>query len=149
MKAAHFPSQPYGLPESMSFGGVRDSDLSTAEATFDLVFSSRVNKRYTKYQLGILCLILVPPTPPFLWDAEPLANIPLQNLMFILLPSKYNDYLQFIVLNFAPIVASMSARCWTWWPLAFSLDELSEFSGIIYGALWLFYCRAYFTEESN
>ena len=75
VKAAYFPCQPYGLPESVSFGGVRDSDLSTAEAIFDLVFSSTVKiKRCMKYQLGILCLILVPPIPLSLWDAEPLAN---------------------------------------------------------------------------
>lgn len=42
VKSVHFPSQPYGLPESVSFGGVRDSDLSTAEATFDLVLSSKL-----------------------------------------------------------------------------------------------------------
>lgn len=65
VKAAHLPSQTYGLAEGMSFGGVRGSDLSTAEAIFDVVFSSRVKiKRYMKYQLGILCLTLVPPASP-------------------------------------------------------------------------------------
>lgn len=31
-------------------------------------------------ELGILCLIPVPPTPLFRWDAEPLAIIPLSHL---------------------------------------------------------------------
>lgn len=57
------------------------TDLSTTETIFDLVFSSRVKiKRRMKYQLEILSLILIPPTPPFPWDAEPLANIPLSHL---------------------------------------------------------------------
>lgn len=78
VKAAHFFSQSYGLPEALV---VLDTDLPTTEATIDLVLSSRVKfKRYMKYQLGILCLILVPPTPPFFRDAEPLANIPLTHL---------------------------------------------------------------------
>lgn len=47
VKSVHLPSQPYGLPECVSFGDVRDSDLSTAEATFDLVLSSKLKiKRY-------------------------------------------------------------------------------------------------------
>lgn len=60
---------------------VLKTDLSTTETIFDLVFSSRVKiKRRMKYQLEILSLILIPPTPPFPWDAEPLTNIPLPHL---------------------------------------------------------------------
>ena len=55
VEAAHLPSQPCGLPESVSFGDVRDPDLSTADAIFDLVFSSRLKiKRYMRHQLGNL-----------------------------------------------------------------------------------------------
>lgn len=50
----------YGLPETLSLG----NNLSKDEAIFDLIFSFRVKiKRYMKYQLGILCLVLVLPTP--------------------------------------------------------------------------------------
>lgn len=45
VKAAHCPSQPCGLPENVSFGRVRDSDISTAEAIFDLGFSSKVKMK--------------------------------------------------------------------------------------------------------
>lgn len=55
VKAAHCPSPQYGLPESVSFGGARASDLSTAEALLDPLFSSRVKiKRDMKCQVRIL-----------------------------------------------------------------------------------------------
>lgn len=49
VKAAHCPSQPCGLPEN---GGVRDFDLSTAEAIFDLGFSSKVKTKRCMKNLG-------------------------------------------------------------------------------------------------
>lgn len=54
------PETYSGLPETLSLG----NNLSKDEAIFDLIFSFRVKiKRYMKYQLGILCLVLVLPIP--------------------------------------------------------------------------------------
>lgn len=70
------------------------TDLATAEAIFGSVFSLGCRLKDMKQHLGILCLILVSPTPPLLWDAEPLDNVLLSehNILLILLPSKRSGY---------------------------------------------------------